>query len=58
MLADEKDRALYRHLGRAYALLDSDRSRSKVIAQRVAAASSPQSSTSEIARSLNVKLSH
>ena len=58
MLADDKDQALYRHLGRAYALLDSDRSRSKVIAQRVAAASVPQSTTAEIARSLDAKLIH
>ena len=58
MLEDEKDHALYRHLGRAYALLDSDRSKSKVIAMRVAAASPPQSGPSQIARSIDAKISH
>ncbi len=58
MLDDENDRALYRQLGRAYALLDSDRSQSKMIAMRVAAAARPQSSPSELARSLDAKISH
>ena len=58
MLDDEKDRALYRHLGRAYALLDSDKSRSKLIALRVSAASHPQSSPSELARALDAKVPH
>ena len=58
ILDDEKDRALYRHLGRAYALLDSDRSRSKLIAQRIAVAATPSSSPSELARALTAKVTH
>ena len=58
ILDDEKDRVLYRHLGRAYALLDSDRSRSKLIAQRVAVAAAPGSAPSELARALTAKFTH
>jgi serine/threonine-protein kinase len=57
ILDDEKDRALYRHLGRAYALLDSDRPKSRAIAQRVAAATPARSIPSELALALGSKLS-
>jgi hypothetical protein len=56
ILDDESDRALYRHLGRAYALLDSDRARSRTIAQRVAAATPARSAPSELAQALGSKL--
>ncbi len=56
LLDDEKDRALYRHLGRAYALLDSDRPASRTIAQRVAAATPARSASSELALALGSKL--
>lgn len=58
ILDDEKDRALYRHVGRAYALLDSDRAKSRAIAQRVAAATPAHSAPSELALALGSKLTN
>ena len=57
ILDDEKDRALYRHLGRAYAQLDSDRPRSKTIAQRIAAVAPQRSTPSELALALSARIS-
>jgi len=58
LLDDENNRVLYRHLGRAYALLDSNRSASKTIAQRVAAIAPPRSTPSELALALGAKIAN
>jgi serine/threonine protein kinase len=58
MLDDESNDVLYRHVGRAYALLNSDPSASKTIAQRVGAASDPASNTSALVHALDARIRH
>ncbi|KAA6456238.1 hypothetical protein DYQ86_25925 [Acidobacteria bacterium AB60] len=56
MLQDEQDRTLFRHLGRAYALLEADRTRSRAIAQRIAAVAPARSGPSELALAIGERI--
>ena len=56
MLEDEQSRILYRHMGRAYALLNSDSVKSKSIAQRVAVAAYSHSDCALLAGALDARL--
>jgi serine/threonine protein kinase len=58
MLDDERNAVLYRHVGRAYALLNSDPSASKSIALRVGAASGPESNACALAHALDARMRH
>jgi thioredoxin-like negative regulator of GroEL len=55
-LDDEQSRILYRHLGRAYALLSSEPSKCKAIAQLVAVASDSSSGSSALAHALDARI--
>jgi len=57
LLDDQRNRVLYRHIGRAYAVLSTDPSTSKSIAQRVGAASDARSNPFELAKALGVRIS-
>lgn len=58
LLDEENNRVLYRHLGRAYALLDSNQAASRAIAQRIAAFAPARSSPSELALALGNKIAN
>jgi hypothetical protein len=58
MLDDERNDVLYRHVGRAYALLNSDPSASKAIALRVGAASGHESDACAFAHALDARIRH
>jgi tetratricopeptide (TPR) repeat protein len=58
MLDDEQSRTLYRHVGRAYALLSSDPGTCKAIALRVGSACDPNTSPSEFAHALNARIGY